>query len=118
MSGWIAGDVILARSIEIQPDLVGSDGISSNLCQRTPNTADFCKFLSKILRILPELFGFMIKSDGSSFGGGNPPTDPKGVGFCGRRPATDIRVVDSDDFRFRFGRVAWVGRFSELGGQS
>ena len=90
MSGWIAGDVILAGFVEIWPnhgkispdlteispnlteispdlaksgldldeissDLVGSDGISSNHRRRTPNTADFCKFSSKILRISPEV---------------------------------------------------------------
>ena len=90
VSGWIAGDVILAGFVEIWPnhgeispdlteispnlieispdlvksgldldeissDLVGSDGISSNLCRRTPNTAGFCKFSSKILRISPEV---------------------------------------------------------------
>ena len=146
MSSWIAGDVILAGSIEIWPDhneilldlieispdlvrsglhlneissdLVGSDGISSNLHQRTPNTAGFCKFSSKILRISPEVFGFMIGLSGSGFGGGNPPTDSKGVGFCGQRPATDIGMVGSDSFRFEFGQVARVGQFSGLGGQS
>ena len=60
----------------------------------------------------------MIGSGGSGFGGGNSPTDPKGFGFCGRRPTTDIGVVGLDDFRFGFGRVARVGRFFELGGQS
>ena len=40
---------------EISSDLVGSDGISSNHRRRTPNTADFCKFSSKILRISPEV---------------------------------------------------------------
>ena len=132
VSGWIADDVILAGSveiwpdhdeilpdlIEISPDLVGSDGISSNLHRRTPNTAGFCKFSSKILRVSPEVFGFMIRSSGSGFGGGNPPTDSKGVGFCGQRPTTDIGVVGSDSFQFEFGRVARVGQFSGLGGQS
>ena len=60
----------------------------------------------------------MIGSGGSGFGGGNLPTDPKGVGFCRRRPATDVGVVGSDGFQFRFEQVARVGRFFELGGQS
>ena len=53
---------------EISPDLVESDGISSILRRRTPNTADFCKFLSKILRISLEVFGFMIGLGGLGFG--------------------------------------------------
>ena len=109
---------IWTRFDEISSDLVGSDGISSNLRRRTPNTAGFCKFSSKILRVSPEVFGFMIRSSGSGFGGGNPQTDSKGVGFCGQRPATDIGVVSSDSFQFEFGQVAWVGQFSGLGGQS
>ena len=43
---------------EISSDLIRFDGISSNLCRRTPNTAGFCKFSLKILRISPEVFGF------------------------------------------------------------
>ena len=60
----------------------------------------------------------MIGSGGSGFGGGNPPTDPKGVGFCGQRPTTDVEVIGSGGFRFGCGRVAWVGRFPGLVGQS
>ena len=43
---------------EISSDLIRSDGISSNLCQRTPNTDGFCKFSLKILQISLEVFGF------------------------------------------------------------
>ena len=60
----------------------------------------------------------MIGLGGSGFGGGNLPTDSKRVGFCGRRPATDVGVVGSDGFQFGFGQVARVGRFFGLGGQS
>ena len=97
-------------------DLAESYGISNNLSRRTSNTTGFCKFSLKILRISPEVFGFMIGSGGSGFGGGNPPTDPKGVGFCGRRPATDVGMVGSGGFQFRCGQVAQVGRFPRLAG--
>ena len=53
---------------EISPNIVGSDGISSNLRRRTPNTTGFCKFSSKILRISSEVFGFIIRSGGLRFG--------------------------------------------------
>ena len=78
----------------------------------------FVSFRRKSFKLSPEVFGFMIGSSGSGFGGGNPPTDLKGVGFCGQRPATDIGVVSSDSFQFEFGQVARVGQFSGLGGQS
>ena len=43
---------------------------------------------------------------------------PEGVGFHGRRPATDRRSVILDDFRFRLGWVGWVSWVYGLGGQS
>ena len=87
-------------------------------CKRTPNIAGFCMFSSKNLRILLEVFGFMIRSDCSGFRRGNPPTDPKASGSVGNNPPLTIRVVSSGGFWFEFWRVARVGRVSGFGGQS
>ena len=111
MLGWIADDVILAGSVEIWPDhdeilpdlieispdlirsgldldeissdLVGSDGISSNLRQRTPNTAGFCKFSSKILQIIAGGFWFYDRAGWLEFWGRKPATNPKVLGSVG-----------------------------------
>ena len=63
---------ISLRSHRISSDLVGSDGISSNLRQRTPNTAGFCKFSSKILQIIAGGFWFYDRVEWLGFRGRKP----------------------------------------------
>ena len=41
----------------------------------------------------------MVESGGSSFWGGNPPTDPKGSGSVGGDPPPTIGLVGSGDGR-------------------
>lgn len=105
---WLDHSEILTRSYRISSNIVRSDEISSNLCRRTPNTASFCKFSSKILRISLEVFDFIHRLGGSSFGGGNLPTDPKVLSSMGGDPQEEAFEV------FNLKSVIWKLRLRNL----
>ena len=69
------------------------------------------------LQISPDFFDFMIGLGGSSFGGGNLPTNPKVFDFEGRDLPLIVGVVGFGGWWFGSGRVRRVGRVSKLGGQ-
>ena len=60
----------------------------------------------------------MIQSSGSGFGGGNPPIDPKGVGFCGHDPQLTSKWSVRTVFNSGSSRLLRLVGSSGLGGQS
>ena len=112
VSGFFAGDEILpdpARSgrylvgsvesgldlDEISPDLTGSGGFHVDLSRKSKNIAGISHFLSEILRMSPDVVDLVVGSGGSGFGGGNPPTEPKGSGSVGGDPQPTVGLVGS-----------------------
>ena len=73
-------------------DPIQSDGFQVNFHWIASSITGFCMFSSKNLRILPEVSAFMIGSGCSNFGRGNPPTDPKALGFVGSGPPPTVGV--------------------------
>ena len=71
---------------EISPDLTGSGGFHVDRSRKSKNIADISNFLSEILRMSPDVVDLVVGSGGSGFGGGNPPTEPKGLGSVGGDP--------------------------------
>ena len=47
----------------------------------------------------PDVVDLMVGSGGSGFGGGNPPTDPKGSGSVGGDPQPTVELVGSGGVR-------------------
>ena len=112
VSGFSAGDEILpdpARSgrylvgsvesgldlDEISPDLIGSGGFHVDLSRKSKNIAGISHFLSDILRMLLDAVDLVVGLGGSGFGGGNPPTEPKGSGSVGGDPQPTVGLVGS-----------------------
>ena len=65
--------------------------------------------MSEKLLISPDFVAFMVGSGGSGFWGGNPPADPKGLGFVGGNPLLTVGVVGSGGGGLGSG---WSGRMS------
>ena len=112
VSGFFAGDEILPDPVrsgrylvgsveseldldEISPDLTGSGGFRVDLSRKSKNITGISHFLSDILRMSPDAVDLVVGSDGSSFGGGNPPTEPKGSGSVGGDPQPTVGLVGS-----------------------
>ena len=89
---------------EISPDLAGSGGFHVDRSRKSKNIAGISHFLSEILRMSPDVVDLVVGSGGSGFGGGNLPTDPKGLGFVGGDPQPTVGLVGSGGGR-RVGRV-------------
>ena len=80
---------------EISPDLTGSGGFHVDLSRKSKNIAGISHFLSEILRMSPDVVDLVVGSGGSGFGGGNPPTEPKGSGSVGGDPQPTVGLVGS-----------------------
>ena len=80
---------------EISPDLIGSGGFHVDHSRKSKNIAGISNFLSEILRMSPDFVDLVVGSGGSGFGGGNPPTEPKGSGSVGGDPQPTVGLVGS-----------------------
>ena len=80
---------------EISPDLIRSGGFHVDLSRKSKNIAGISHFLSEILRMSPDVVDLVVRSSGSGFGGGNPPTEPKGLGSVGGDPQPTVGLVGS-----------------------
>ena len=80
---------------EISPDLTGSGGFHVDRSRKSKNIAGISNFLSEILRMSPDVVDLVVGSGGSGFGGGNPPTEPKGSSFVGGDPQPTVGLVGS-----------------------
>ena len=93
---YLAGSVESGLALdEISPDLAGSGGFHVDRSQKSKNIAGISHFLSEILRMSPDVVDLVVGSGGSGFGGGNLPTDPKGLGSVGGDPQPTVRLVGS-----------------------
>ena len=102
---YLAGSVESGLDLdEISPDLAGSGGFHVDRSRKSKNIAGISHFLSEILRMSPDVVDLVVGSGGSGFGGGNLPTDPKGLGFVGGDPQPTVGLVGSGGGR-RVGRV-------------
>ena len=63
--------------------------------RKSKNIAGISNFLSEILRMSPDVVDLVVGSGGSGFGGGNPPTEPKGSGSVGGDPQSTVGLVGS-----------------------
>ena len=112
VSGFFAGDEILPDPTrsgrylvgsvesgldldEISPDLTGSGGFRVDLSRKSKNIAGISHFSSDILRMSPDAVDLVVGSGGLGFGGGNPPTEPKGSGSVGGDPQPTVGLVGS-----------------------
>ena len=93
---YLAGSVESGLDLdEISPDLARSGGFHVDRSQKSKNIAGISHFLSEILRMSPDVVDLVVGSGGSGFGGGNLPTDPKGLGFVGGDPQPTVGLVGS-----------------------
>ena len=93
---YLAGSVESGLDLdEISPDLARSGGFHVDRSQKSKNIAGISHFLSEILRMSPNVVDLVVGSGGSGFGGGNLPTDPKGLGFVGGDPQPTVGLVGS-----------------------
>ena len=93
---YLAGSVESGLDLdEISSDLVGSGGFHLNRSRKSKNIAGISHFLSEILRMSPDVVDLVVESGGSGFGGGNPPTEPKGSGSVGGDPQPTVGLVGS-----------------------
>ena len=80
---------------EISPDLTGSGGFHVDRSRKSKNIAGISNFVSEILRMSSDVVDLVVGSGGSGFGGGNPPTEPKGSGSVGGDPQPTVGLVGS-----------------------
>ena len=93
---YLAGSVESRLDLdEISPDLAGSGGFHVDRSRKSKNIACISHFLSEILRMSPDVVDLVVGSGGSGFGGGNLPTDPKGLGSVGGDPQPTVGLVGS-----------------------
>ena len=93
---YLAGSVESGLDLdEISPDLTGSGGFHVDRSRKSKNIASISHFLSEILRMSPDVVDLVVGSGGSGFGGGNPPTEPKGSGSVGGDPQPTVGLVGS-----------------------
>ena len=92
---YLAGSVESGLDLdEISPDLSGSGGFHVDHSRKSKNIAGISHFLSEILRMSPDV-NLVVGSGGSGFGGGNLPTDLKGLGSVGGDPQPTVGLVGS-----------------------
>ena len=93
---YLAGSVESRLDLdEISPDLAGSGGFHVDRSRKSKNIAGISHFLSEILRMSPDVVDLVVGSGGSGFGGGNPPTKPKGSCSVGGNPQPTVGLVGS-----------------------
>ena len=80
---------------EISLDLTGFGGFHVDRSRKSKNIAGISNFLSEILRMSPDVVDLVVGSGGSGFGGGNPPTEPKGSGSVGGDLQPTVGLVGS-----------------------
>ena len=87
-SRYLVGSVESGLDLdEISPDLTGSGGFHVLVGR--------AKISPEILRMSPDVVDLVVGSGGSGFGGGNPPTEPKGSGSVGGDPQPTVGLVGS-----------------------
>ena len=93
---YLAGSVESGLDLdEISPDLAGSGGFHVDRSRKSKNIVGISHFLSEILRMSPDVVDLVVGSSGSGFGGGNLPTDLKGLGSVGGDPQPTVGLVGS-----------------------
>ena len=95
-SRYLVGSVKSGLDVdEISSDLIGSDEFHVDLSRKSKNIAGISHFLLEILRMSPDVVDLVVGSGGSGFGGGNPPTKPKGSCSVGGNPKPTVGLVGS-----------------------
>ena len=95
-SRYLVGSVKSRLDVdEILSDLIGSDEFHVDLSRKSKNIAGISHFLLEILRMSPDVVDLVVGSGGSGFGGGNPPTKPKGSCSVGGNPQPTVGLVGS-----------------------
>ena len=95
---------------EISPDLTGSGGFHVDLSRKSKNIAGISHFLSKILRMSPDVVDLVVGSGGSGFGEETRQPNRRvwvlWVATRSRPSDWSVRVVVG---RFRAGPAGWSG---------